>query len=292
MAFFNRASWGARRPKSRNVVAPADRKEFVVHYSTGQELGRTDYAEWVKSIQNYHMDVKDWSDISYNFLIAGNGDIFEGRGWDVIGAHSPGHNTIGIGVCFLGNDDPGVQDVPEAARRSIRWLAEEADRHTGKKLVRLGHKDTQRKGYTSCPGEELHTWVHGGMPLVDEPGQAPVPPTDPYPYTAVRPATSEEMAPPVAPPAPTPTPQPALATPAEHDWTSEVIMNLPTLKQGANGQHVRNLQGLLVANGQSVVADGDFGPKTAAAVKRFQKAAGLSADGIVGPKTWRALLGA
>ena len=277
MAFHNRAAWGARRPKSRNVVAPGDRKEFVVHYSTGQELGRTDYAEWVKQIQNYHMDTKDWSDISYNFLIADNGDIFEGRGWDVIGAHSPGHNTIGIGVCFLGNDDPGVKDVSEAARKSYRWLAEEADRHCGKKLVRLGHKDTQRKGYTSCPGEELHSWVHAGMPLAEEQPPAPVP------------APSNE---PSAPPAPTPTPQPAPAKPAEHDWTTEIIMNLPTLKQGANGQHARNLQGLLVANGQSVTADGDFGPKTAAAVKRFQKAAGLSADGIVGPKTWRALLGA
>ncbi len=277
MAFFDRASWGARRPKSRSVVAPVDRKEFVVHYSTGQELGRIDYAEWVKAIQNYHMDIKDWSDIAYNFLIADNGDIYEGRGWDVIGAHSPGHNTIGIGVCFLGNDDPIVQDVSEAARNSLRWLAEEADRHCGHALTRLGHKDTQRKGYTSCPGEELHTWVHAGMPLAQEQPPAPVPAPDNAP---------------TAPPAPAPTPQPAPVTPAEHDWTSEVIMNLPVLKKGANGQHARNLQGLLVGNGQSVVVDGDFGPKTSAAVTRFQKAAGLSADGIVGPLTWRALLGA
>ena len=69
-------------------------------------------------------------------------------------------------------------------------------------------------------------------------------------------------------------------------------MNLPVLKQGAQGQFVRNLQGLLVANGAPIKVDGDFGPNTKSAVTVWQRHAGLSADGIVGPKTWRALLGA
>ena len=38
-------------------------------------------------------------------------------------------------------------------------------------------------------------------------------------------------------------------------------------------------------------ADGMFGANTAAAVKRFQAAHGLAADGIVGRDTWHALLG-
>jgi peptidoglycan hydrolase-like protein with peptidoglycan-binding domain len=64
---------------------------------------------------------------------------------------------------------------------------------------------------------------------------------------------------------------------------------LPTLREGAKGASVVSLQNFLRNKGYKVTADGDFGPKTLAAVKGFQKSRGLVADGIVGPKTWSAL---
>jgi hypothetical protein len=63
----------------------------------------------------------------------------------------------------------------------------------------------------------------------------------------------------------------------------------PTLKKGARGTAVQDLQNRLNANGASLSVDGSFGPKTDAAVRAFQAARGLSVDGIVGPRTWGAL---
>ena len=63
-----------------------------------------------------------------------------------------------------------------------------------------------------------------------------------------------------------------------------------TLKNGDRGQAVKDLQNLLNHLGYSVgTVDGIFGSKTTNAVKAFQRAQGLQADGIVGPNTRSAL---
>lgn len=62
------------------------------------------------------------------------------------------------------------------------------------------------------------------------------------------------------------------------------------LRLGDQGSSVQLLQTGLSRAGEPVVADGIFGIQTQAAVMRFQRNAGLSPDGIVGPKTNAALL--
>jgi Putative peptidoglycan binding domain len=65
----------------------------------------------------------------------------------------------------------------------------------------------------------------------------------------------------------------------------------PTVQNGNSGNRVKAVQYLLNAqNSAGLSVDGSFGSKTIAAVKAFQTARGLKADGIVGPLTWKALV--
>ena len=62
------------------------------------------------------------------------------------------------------------------------------------------------------------------------------------------------------------------------------------IKYGSRGSEVKKVQGLLNDKGYGPIgADGIFGKGTDKAVKRFQAASGLPADGIVGPNTMKAL---
>lgn len=63
-----------------------------------------------------------------------------------------------------------------------------------------------------------------------------------------------------------------------------------TLRKGASGQDVSMLQNLLKDKGYPTSTDGIFGVQTHVSVCRFQKEANLTADGIVGAATWKALM--
>ena len=82
--------------------------------------------------------------------------------------------------------------------------------------------------------------------------------------------------------------------PEEPKPTGTVTVTLPVLKRGAKNATVKAMQILILGYGftmEGYGADGSFGGATERALKAFQAAMGLEADGSCGPKTWAKLLG-
>lgn len=70
------------------------------------------------------------------------------------------------------------------------------------------------------------------------------------------------------------------------------IKGLPVLQQGASGNITRLLQQKLTSIGYSTDGiDGIYGNCTRTAVIKYQRKKDLNADGVVGEKTWKSLLG-
>jgi hypothetical protein len=83
----------------------------------------------------------------------------------------------------------------------------------------------------------------------------------------------------------------APADPEKGEWGNWPTTAKPDIALGASGEVVRYLQGVLRAKASAteIVVDGEFGPMTDGAVRRFQRFVGLLDDGRVGPQTWAAI---
>ena len=82
------------------------------------------------------------------------------------------------------------------------------------------------------------------------------------------------------------------AVPVKIGGDIPVPVTKPTLRRGDKGVYVTLLQTQLINKGYDLGkwgADGSYGAATEAAVRAFQRDAGLTEDGVCGPKTWAAL---
>ena len=116
----------------------------------GWEPG-VDTAKGVLTVEGGDTPPTDWADIGYNFLVAPDGVIYEGRGWGFRGAHARGYNHRSVGVAFIGD---GTMPMPYPAQQSVLWLLSEAEGRFGT-LRTVGHRDV---GNTSCPGDAVYRW--------------------------------------------------------------------------------------------------------------------------------------
>lgn len=72
--------------------------------------------------------------------------------------------------------------------------------------------------------------------------------------------------------------------------TSPRMLGTLGVSHGQRGADVAAVQSRLRAAGACLAVDGAFGPITLATLRRFQRAHGLAADGVVGAGTWSALV--
>ena len=104
-SIISRRGWGARAPRSI-ARFPSSPVRFVVIHHGGSRAYCTTQSSCtaiVRGYQNHHMNIKGWLDIGYNFVVGEDGNVYEGRGWDNVGAHEPAYNGDGIGICIIGD---------------------------------------------------------------------------------------------------------------------------------------------------------------------------------------------
>lgn len=159
LTMVTRAQWGARTPTGATRLNTPVPNVIIHHTATGSCTSRNACSAIMRSMQNHHMNTNKWADIGYNFAVGGDGAVYEGRGWNAVGAHAVGWNSNSIGIAFIGtfsNASPPANQL-NAARALITAGMNNGVIARNHRL--MGHRQVSA---TECPGDALfriiQTW--------------------------------------------------------------------------------------------------------------------------------------
>lgn len=241
-------TWGAQ-PSTEPITVLASRpNKIIVHHTASSNS--TDYSQahafsLARSIQQSHFS-RGWIDTGQHFTVSRGGYVMEGRHRSlevlnggvshVRSAHCDGQNDVAVGI---ENEGTYMTTLPPQALydQLVALCAFICQQYGIASSQIYGHRDFNA---TDCPGDQLY---------------------------AKLPQLRADVA-------------ARLGTPMRV-W--------PLVQRGDSGERVKSVQYLLRARGYSLTVDGAFGSGTESTVKSFQTSRSLSADGIVGAKTWEAL---
>lgn len=158
---IDRSRWGGQQTLSvEYVIIPV--KNIIIHHTvTGECSTENECSSTLRNIQNFHMEQLEFHDIGYNFMIGGDGNVYQGVGWHRIGAHTRGYNSRSIGIALIGDfsDNLPSQKMLQALKDLLACGVEIGEIDRNYKL--FGGRQVSG---TASPGtrlyRELKTWNH------------------------------------------------------------------------------------------------------------------------------------
>ena len=188
--YITRAQWGARPPDGATALVPSDVLNIAFHWpgsakaiDAGGDAGFARICSALRGWQDYHMDVRGWSDIAYQTAIDQAGRAYTLRGINIKSAANGGTYVnlhYGAILLVLG---PGEEPSPAmlATARAVmadyrRRYSAIPNRPTWHGAIRPG--GTADAPSTDCPGPSAIAAIKAG--LIDE-DYATAPTTPPPP---------------------------------------------------------------------------------------------------------------
>lgn len=107
LSYVSRTGWNCPVGSGSNCsLQQTTVTNFVLHHQAAP--ANPPYSSVVLSIYNYHVNTNGWCDVGYNWLIAPDGTLYQGRGWiggndNTVGGHMCACNGNKMGICLLGD---------------------------------------------------------------------------------------------------------------------------------------------------------------------------------------------
>jgi len=154
----SRSGWGAASARCSTTMSLPVPYLFI-HYTAGADcFTRSACEQQMRNIQSFHFSIGN-CDIAYNYLVGGDGFVYEARGWPRVGAHTFGYNSNSVAVCYIGMfmDKMPTPAALQAGKDMVHCA--EINGVVTSNYELFGHRDSCA---TSCPGDTLYrdvqTW--------------------------------------------------------------------------------------------------------------------------------------
>ncbi|MBC8163252.1 MAG: N-acetylmuramoyl-L-alanine amidase [Roseiflexaceae bacterium] len=176
----SRSAWGSPDGQgSRAAVARYDVNHLIVHHTADQGSLYPSEADWsarMRATWSFHTITRGWGDIGYNYIIAPNGLIYEGRagGDDAVAFHdTANYGSMGVSVIGTYEKSAPTLESQDSLVALLAWKAKQKDidplassyyygcamskycaPKTGTSIIPniAGHRQVT-PGHTSCPGD-------------------------------------------------------------------------------------------------------------------------------------------
>lgn len=168
VTYLPRSAWGARPPRGGVALVPSAVIGEALHWpgmakpiDAAGDIGARRVASALRGWQNYHMDVKDWSDIAYQIAIDQAGRAWTLRGLNIRSGANGDATVNKLYGAFLLILAPGEQ--PSAAMKATvkGVVADFHERFPKASLTPKGHRDVRAEG-TDCPGDLAYAAIKRG----------------------------------------------------------------------------------------------------------------------------------
>jgi hypothetical protein len=153
-----RSGWNAVEPRPYKQQTPV--RITIHHEGTKFELS-ADAPKHIRNVQVWGMGKdRNWTDIPYHFLIAPDGNIYEGRNVYTVGETATEYDPSGhLLITCLGNFEEQEFGKPQLDAL-VRLIAYTCRKYNIPYETIASHKDYSAK--TSCPGKNLYAYLQNG----------------------------------------------------------------------------------------------------------------------------------
>ena len=191
-----RSAWKARATKCTGQ--DGGKYRMAIHHTFTPPAASGSFEARLRSIQAYHMDTRGWCDIGYHFLVTTDGQVWEGRPLQYIGAHVANSNSGNVGISLVGCFQPGGCDVDggggamQPSEALLQGTAAIVQAIANKYGIAVGSSTVKpHRGHpgasTDCPGDSVVSRLPDIYAMAKGGAAAPAPAPNPAPAPAPKP---------------------------------------------------------------------------------------------------------